>query len=141
MTSLLRHIENATPNSNAESTVLESYLSKLSELLSCFRELSQQWQAHIDRRMRLSCTTSYAAPSVHTSRRGRPKFDITREQLEYLSSMSFTWVQIARILGVSHMTITAGALSFECFTPLVVLLPLNQCRRRILVVECTLNFV
>lgn len=113
VTSLLHHIENATPNSSAEYTVLESYSSKLNELLSCLRELSRQWQAHIDRCVRLSCTTSYSAPSIYTSRRGRPKFDITREQLEYLSSMSFTWVQIARILGVSHMTIYRRRVEFQ----------------------------
>ena len=113
VTSLLHHIENATPNSSAESIVLESYSSKLNELLSCLWELSRQWQAHIDRCVRLSCTTSYSAPSIHTSRRGRPKFDITREQLEYLSSMSFTWVQIARILGVSHMTIYRRRVEFR----------------------------
>ena len=43
VSSLVDHIENATPNSSVESTVLESYSSKLSELLSCLRELSLQW--------------------------------------------------------------------------------------------------
>ena len=36
---------------------------------------------------------------------GRPKYSISKEQLEYLSSLSFTWPQIAQILGVSRMTI------------------------------------
>lgn len=58
--SLLHHIESATPNSDDESTVLERYSIKLSELWSCLR----------------------------------------------LVSMSYTWIQIAWMLGVSHMTIT-----------------------------------
>ena len=85
--------------------LFEDYLIKLTELLSCLRELSQQWEAHNDRCMQLIYTTSYAASSIHTSSRGRPKFDITREHLEFLASMSFTWTQIARILEVSHMTV------------------------------------
>ena len=36
---------------------------------------------------------------------GRSKFYVSRDQLEYLSSMSFNWTQIAEMLGVSQMTI------------------------------------
>jgi len=32
-------------------------------------------------------------------------FDISREQIEYLSSLGFKWVEIAALLGVSRMTI------------------------------------
>ena len=39
------------------------------------------------------------------SQTGRPIFDISKEQIQYLRSMSYTWVQISEILGVSHMTI------------------------------------
>ena len=47
--------------------------------------------------------TSYSAPVVrpHSRQPGRPRFHITREQLQYLASMS----QIAQVLGVFHMTI------------------------------------
>lgn len=41
----------------------------------------------------------------NTGGRGRPKFSISKEQLEYLASLSFTWPQIAQLLGVSRMTI------------------------------------
>ena len=40
-----------------------------------------------------------------TQRPGRPRFNITKEQLEYLSSMSLSWSQISALLGVSRMTI------------------------------------
>ena len=113
VSSLVHHIDHASPNSDAESAVFEDYSTKLTELLSCLRELSQQWEAHNDRCMQLSCTTSYTASSIHTSRRGRPKFDITREQLEFLASMSFTWTQIARMLGVSHMTVYRRRVEFQ----------------------------
>ena len=48
---------------------------------------------------------SYQAPVTHTGRRGRPKFDIDKEQLEYLVSISFNWSEIAALLGVSRMTL------------------------------------
>ena len=44
-------------------------------------------------------------PVTPSSQSGRPRFHITREQLQYLQSMSFNWVQIATILGVSRMTV------------------------------------
>lgn len=48
----------------------------------------------------------YQCPLSHVpGARGRPPFDISRDQLEYLSSLSFSWTQIASILGVSRMTI------------------------------------
>ena len=37
--------------------------------------------------------------------RGRPRFDISKEQLLYLYSFSFSWSDIAKVLGVSRMTI------------------------------------
>ena len=43
-------------------------------------------------------------PLVFT-RIGRPRFDISQEQLIYLHSLSFSWSQIAAILGVSCMTL------------------------------------
>ena len=49
--------------------------------------------------------TAYHAPLVRLPRRGRPAFDISQEQLEYLSSLSLNWSQIAALLGVSRMTI------------------------------------
>ena len=36
---------------------------------------------------------------------GRPRFDVSKEQLEYLSLLSFKWNEIAVLLGVSRMTV------------------------------------
>ncbi len=36
---------------------------------------------------------------------GRPKFSITKSQLEYLERMSFNWTQIYKMLCVSRTTI------------------------------------
>ena len=51
-------------------------------------------------------SVAYRAPiSVPRNGPGRPRFDISKEQLEYLSSLSFKWNEIAVLLGVSRMTI------------------------------------
>ena len=48
---------------------------------------------------------AYRVPVVHTGRQGRPRFYVTREQLGYLASLSFTWSERAVILWVSRTTI------------------------------------
>ena len=42
---------------------------------------------------------------VSSGGQGRPRFDVARQQLEYLSSLSFSWSEIAALLGVSRTTI------------------------------------
>ena len=56
--------------------------------------------------------SAYAPGQVQLASRGRPRFDIGQDQLEYLSSMSFTWTQIASMLGVSRMTIYRRRVEF-----------------------------
>ena len=45
--------------------------------------------------------------------RGRPSFEISEDQLLYLSSLSFTWTEIASLLGVSRMTIYRRRCNFN----------------------------
>ena len=49
--------------------------------------------------------TAYAVPVDTHRRRGCPQLEISRDQLEYLVSLSFNWTQIAAILGVSRMMV------------------------------------
>ena len=46
----------------------------------------------------------YQVP-MRRQQRGRPQFIISRDQLEYLRSMRFSWHQISNLLGVSRMTV------------------------------------
>lgn len=78
------------------------YSVQLAELLQCLRGLYIEWQRYHDEGHSLP---SYSAPTLHSSTRGRPKFIISREQICYLRSMSFSWVQIATLFGVSYSTI------------------------------------
>ena len=67
----------------------------------------QKWQEYQDILDSGSshCQLAYQVNTVHTGRRGRPRFDITKDQIEYLASLSFTWSEIAALIGVSRTTI------------------------------------
>ena len=67
------------------------------------RSICQQWETYTDE-IQSQQRNSYQVPLVST-RLGRPRFDISQEQLIYLHSLSFSWSQIAAILGVSRMTL------------------------------------
>lgn len=61
----------------------------------------------------LSTSTAYRVPQEATSGRSRPRFDISIDQIEYLRSLSFTWTDIASLLGVSRMTVFWRRVEFE----------------------------
>ena len=59
---------------------------------------------------------------------GRPRFNITYDQLLYLHSLSFSWEQIAGILGVSRMTIYRRRVEFGLLTsPMQTISDENLC--------------
>ena len=106
--SLLQHMHatiEETVMSRAESSVISEYIALLEGLLQLLQTTADEWNLHLDGVHQVSSSTMYFLPSIETQRRGRPKFDISRDQLEYLSSMSFSWTQIACMSSVSRMTI------------------------------------
>ena len=89
-----------------ESTIVVEYCVQLSQLLQCLRIISLEWQAYLELR---SLQSAYRVGHAQLAI-GRPRFDISRDQLEYLSSI---WTQIANMLGVSRMTIYRRRVEFE----------------------------
>ena len=91
---------------HAEQSIVADYKTEIEQLIGHLRSLLDQWKEY---RMLLDSTSfggcSYQAPVVHTGRRGRPKFDVDKEQVEYLLTVSFNWSEIAALLGVSRMTL------------------------------------
>lgn len=85
-----------------ELQLMEHYKCILTDLVVCLRELARKWSQEWDR---LNIPSTMYTPQSMSASRGRPKFDIKRNQLEYLEDMSFNWTQIAQILGVSRTTI------------------------------------
>lgn len=86
---------------HSASSIISDYVLLLEEIFQYLRRTAQEWDLHLDE---IDLNFSYLAPTIRCSI-GRPRFDISRDQLEYLSSMSFTWTRIASMLGVSRMTI------------------------------------
>lgn len=88
-----------------DTFVAEEYSGLLSVLLRYLRGLYEQWDTYQNRASTSSASFAFSAPLFHSSLRGRPKFVISKEQIQYLRSMSFSWVHIAKLLGVSYMTV------------------------------------
>ena len=84
---------------------LHSISLLLTDLHHELTSLLQQWQEYSDRIDAEVSIVRYSAPLHHHGDRGRPAFSISRQQLEYLRSLSFSWTEIASLLGVSRMTI------------------------------------
>lgn len=98
--------EASTPNVVSGSGISD-YKEKVKDLLVICRTLSRRWEQQLDEIETGAGTQhAYVAPrSTSSSGRGRPRFEITREQLVYLAGMSFSWTNIASMMGVSRMTI------------------------------------
>ena len=91
---------------SSELQILLFYRGQLEELVLCLQQIAVEWQSLKDTldANELSPDT-YRVTAVPTGSRGRPRFQITQEQLEYLHSLSFSWSDISDMLGVSRMTI------------------------------------
>lgn len=86
---------------------LEDYCRSTKELIECMKVICRKWEEYegvIDAFVTERPSVAYQAPISVPPRNspGRPRFDISKEQLEYLSSLSN---EIAVLLGVSRMTI------------------------------------
>ena len=110
------HDGESTLMSEEERGVVSRYVQMLDELVGCLRQLVSLWEVYIDDMNGGNFDTAYRAPLIRLAGRGRPTFDISREQLEYLASLSFTWSQIAALLGVSRMTIYRRREEFHMLT-------------------------
>ena len=88
-----------------ELAVIEEYKEHLSYLLTNLWPLLAEWREYVDSQMRMDICTAYQVPVIRSGRRGRPKYLITNEQLDYLLSLEFTGSDISALLGVSRMTL------------------------------------
>ena len=106
LNSVIHHLQTVTPTNDGQASIAAHYVSEISELARCVHEIASFWERHLDEVVsgRGRGQAAYSAPT-ESSARGRPCFVITREQLLHLASMSFTWTQIAGMLGVSRNTV------------------------------------
>ena len=100
--SSLKNRLDVTPSSiSSEEAIVTQFMLLLAMLLQYLRELHFHWSQYLNQD---SCVP-YSAPLMRSSLPGRPKALITQEQLVYLQSISFSWAQISRLLGVSYMIV------------------------------------
>ena len=79
--------------------VISNMCEELRSLLECLRCILSEWEEYLNHPLS-SRNYSYSAPTRASSGPGRPRFDISEQQLMYLYSMGFPWVDIANLLGV-----------------------------------------
>ena len=94
-----------TNSTQGEEGVIHHFSMQITELTECVRSMANKWEEYVEQFDSLRMVDAYHAPTVPSIGPGRPRFQITQDQLEYLASLSFTWTEIASLLNVSRMTI------------------------------------
>ena len=85
---------------------LEEYCSMLNSLIECLRGVYNKWEEYEGVLDSYPERYAYHVPVLRsTDAVGRPRFQISRDQLLYLASLSFKWTEISALLGVSRMTV------------------------------------
>ena len=98
----------------AQVPLLNDLEGTLTELLEELRRILQLWRDYSDAIAHSFNLTRYELPTEERPgpSRGRPRFYISRGQLQYLRSLSFSWSAIADILMVSRMTLYRRRVEF-----------------------------
>ena len=86
-----------------EIVVKDGLSAEQQRACECIRVAIQNLRDLEDRRYQVP--SHYTPPVCSSVREGRPRFDIPREQLEYLIEHQFTVLQMSGILGISIRTI------------------------------------
>ncbi len=96
---------NYISNEVASHPQLVEYCQSLNELSACLRAIRSKWLEHESVIEASSMSFSVSTVGVNVSGRGRPRFEVSRDQVKYLCSLSFKWNEIAAMLGISRMTL------------------------------------
>ena len=77
----------------------------LYDLLANILILRSHWQSYSDSVLRHNNVYVRVPALIHTGVRGRPRFDVRKEEIEYLRSLSFSWNEIAALINISRSTL------------------------------------
>ena len=78
----------------------------LKDMVGRLKSLRRLWSEQLNTLASRFDLVRYRAPlASEAAGLGRPKFEITSDQLDYLRSLSFSWTEISHLIGVSRMTI------------------------------------
>ena len=98
----------------ADRHTMSPILSALSQLHTSLPNLILEWQRHQDEME--ANILRYQAPLYHSGNPGRPRFVVLQEQLEYLRSLHFSWINISGMLGISRMTLYRRRVEYDMVT-------------------------
>ncbi len=98
--SLYEYLLETSTTDTTDTSVLTEYLDELTDSLTIIRSKWVEHASTIESSV-FVCTP----PTAVTNCRGRPRFEVNKDQLKYLSSLSFKWNEIAAMLGISRMTV------------------------------------
>ena len=90
---------------DSEEEVVLRYRSELEGLVDSLMAIQLQWKEYREVLEARVEEVSFEVGTIQTHSRGRPCFNVSKEQLEYLSSLGFSWTEVSTLLGVSRMTI------------------------------------
>ncbi len=88
---------------NSADPILVQYKELVDELLMHLQQFNAFLNGSLDHS--LAESVAYRASVIRTHQRDRPGFAVTIDQLKYLRSLSFSWIRISRMLGISRMTL------------------------------------
>ena len=88
-TTIVASLDNPSSSLNyTEEAIITGYKTEIEELIGHLRSLLDRWKEY---RTLLDSTSfggfSYQASVAHNGRRGRPRFNIDKEQIEYLLTL------------------------------------------------------
>lgn len=104
---LTSHIESAQDQEglDVDNSPTGAVVHCMLDLVKNLRLILHKWSDYLEHFDVITNQFSYRSPHVEYTTVGRPRYTVSKEQLEYLRSMSFSWVHISEILGVSYMTV------------------------------------
>ena len=103
---LITLCRDTTNDDEEEIRILLFYRGQFEDLIVCLQEIAVEWQSLKDTLDANELSpNAYRVTAMPTGARGRPRFQISQEQLEYLYSLSFSLSDVSDMLGVSRMTI------------------------------------
>ena len=118
------------------SAVIEC-VGQITRLISCLRSLAKEWQLYVDTKEQQADLVRYHA-SIQQSGRGRPRFLVAKEQLEYLHSLGFTWTDVAHLIGVSRMTVYRRREEYGMLDEPITVISDSELRQKVLQIKTTL---
>ncbi|XP_078594468.1 uncharacterized protein LOC144872283 [Branchiostoma floridae x Branchiostoma japonicum] len=96
-------VRTSVPPHRPPAEVIANIENSMHLLHSKITELLEQVRGEIESSQERAC---YAPPRLYGGQRGRPKFNVTRDQIDLLGcEAGLTWAETARTLGISRSSL------------------------------------